>query len=148
MTQRTIGTRDCKLSILSLSVCVPWGEPPYLGALKGGINYELLRAGAQIKYNLSLFEPQTATMKYKASTPKFIASWHCHSWVFRMQIADNTPRSSRAVPHPSTNRALCRLTSEVRRDPVYSTWYGRRRTVGINHIMEIDGLIGFPAHQQ
>ena len=42
-------------------------------------------------------------------------------------IADSTLRSSRAVPHPSTNRALRRLTSEVRRDPVYSTWYGRQR---------------------
>ena len=41
--------------------------------------------------------------------------------------ADSTLRSSRAVPHPSTNRALRRLTSEVRRDPVYSTRYGRRR---------------------
>ena len=42
--------------------------------------------------------------------------------------ADSTRRSSQAVPHPSTNRALCRLTSEVRRDPVHSTRYGRRRS--------------------
>ena len=41
--------------------------------------------------------------------------------------AGSTLRSSQAVPHPSTNRALCRLTSEVRRDPVHSTWYGRQR---------------------
>ena len=41
--------------------------------------------------------------------------------------ADSTLRSSQAVPHPSTNRALCRLTSEVGRDPVYSTRYGRQR---------------------
>ena len=41
--------------------------------------------------------------------------------------ADSTLRSSRAVPHPSTNRALRRLTSEVRRDPVHSTRYGRQR---------------------
>ena len=41
--------------------------------------------------------------------------------------ADSTLRSSRAVPHPSTNRALCRLTSEVGRDPVHSTRYGRQR---------------------
>ena len=34
--------------------------------------------------------------------------------------ADSTRRSSQAVPHPSTNRALCRLTSEVRRDPVFA----------------------------
>ena len=45
----------------------------------------------------------------------------------RMRKADSTLRSSRAVPHPSTNRALRRLTSEVRRDPVHSTRYGRQR---------------------
>ena len=44
------------------------------------------------------------------------------------QKADSTLRSSRAVPHPSTNRALRRLTSEVGRDPVHSTRYGRQRT--------------------
>ena len=42
--------------------------------------------------------------------------------------ADSTLRTSRAVPHPSTNRALCRFTSEVERDPVHSTRYGRQRT--------------------
>ena len=41
--------------------------------------------------------------------------------------ADSTLRSSQAVPHPSTNRALRRLTSEVRRDPVHSTRYGRQQ---------------------
>ena len=41
--------------------------------------------------------------------------------------AGSTRRCSRAVPHPSTNRALRGLTSEVRRDPVYSTRYGRQR---------------------
>ena len=41
--------------------------------------------------------------------------------------ADSTLRSSRAVPHPSTGRALCHLTSEVGRDPVHSTRYGRQR---------------------
>ena len=41
--------------------------------------------------------------------------------------ADSTLRSSQAVPHPSTNRALRRLTSEVERDPVHSTRYGRQR---------------------
>ena len=41
--------------------------------------------------------------------------------------ADSTLRSSQAVPHPSTDRALRRLTSEVERDPVHSTWYGRQR---------------------
>ena len=41
--------------------------------------------------------------------------------------AGSTLRSSRAVPHPSTTRALRRLTSEVGRDPVHSTRYGRQR---------------------
>ncbi len=44
--------------------------------------------------------------------------------------AGSTPRSSRAAPHPSTNRALRRLTSEVGRDPVHSTRYGRQREAG------------------
>ena len=44
-----------------------------------------------------------------------------------IQKAVSTLRTSRAVPHPSTNRALRRLTSEVGRDPVHSTRYGRRR---------------------
>ena len=43
--------------------------------------------------------------------------------------AGSTQGCSQAVPHPSTNRALCRLTSEVRRDPVHSTRYGRQRKV-------------------
>ena len=41
--------------------------------------------------------------------------------------ADSTWGASQAVPHPSTNQALCRLTSEVRRDPVHSTRYGRQQ---------------------
>ena len=45
----------------------------------------------------------------------------------RSSKADSTLRSSQAVPHPSTNRALCCLTSEVERDPVHSARYGRRR---------------------
>ena len=45
----------------------------------------------------------------------------------RKTKAGSTQRSSRAVPHPSTNRALRRLTSEVGRDPVHSTRYGRQR---------------------
>ena len=43
-----------------------------------------------------------------------------------MQNAYNT-RDSQAVTHPSTNRARRCLTSVIRREPVYSTWYGRRR---------------------
>ena len=51
-------------------------------------------------------------------------SWKKHN---QTEKADNTLRSSQAVPHPSTDRALRRLTSEFERDPVYSTWYGRQR---------------------
>ena len=42
------------------------------------------------------------------------------------QNAYNT-RDSQAVTHPSTNRARRCLTSVIRREPVCSTWYGRRR---------------------
>ena len=53
---------------------------------------------------------------------------HQNSRPFKAKAkADSTRRSSQAVPHPSTNRALRRLTSEVRRDPVHSTRYGRQR---------------------
>ena len=50
--------------------------------------------------------------------------------------AGSTLRSSRAVPHPSTNRALRRLTSEVRRDPVRSTRYGRQQQFSATHFFE------------
>ena len=40
------------------------------------------------------------------------------------------------VPHPSTDRALRRLTTEVRRDPVHSTRYGRQRTSYLQQITE------------
>ena len=42
--------------------------------------------------------------------------------------ASSTQRTSQAVPHPSTDRALQRLASEFGRDPVYSLRYGRLRT--------------------
>ena len=54
--------------------------------------------------------------------------------VKRARKADSTLRSSQAVPHPSTNRALRRLTSEVGRDPVHSTRYGRRRNRRVQQI--------------
>ena len=37
---------------------------------------------------------------------------------------------SQAVPHPSTNQAQRCLTSQIGRDAVFSTWYGRRRPQG------------------
>ena len=44
-------------------------------------------------------------------------------------------RYSQAVTHPSTDRARRCLTSQIRRDGVCSTWYGRR------HLLIID--VGF-----
>ena len=38
-------------------------------------------------------------------------------------------RASHVVPHRSTDRARGSLTSEIRRDPVLSAWYGRSQTL-------------------
>ena len=58
--------------------------------------------------------------------------WHCLvPKMPRLKKASGTLRSSRAAPHPSTNRALRRLTSEFGRDPVHSTRYGRWRQIGL-----------------
>ena len=51
------------------------------------------------------------------------------------QKASSTLKSSRAVPHPSTNRALRRLTSEFGRDPVHSTRYGRWQYIVFEEIL-------------
>ena len=34
---------------------------------------------------------------------------------------------SQAVTHPSTDAAQCCLTAVIEREPVFSTWYGRRQ---------------------
>ena len=47
--------------------------------------------------------------------------------------ANSTLRASRAVPHPSTDRAFRRLTSEFGWDRVYSTKYGRWRKQTANN---------------
>ena len=41
--------------------------------------------------------------------------------------ADSTLECSQAVPDSGTSWALSHLTSEVERDPVHSTRYGRQR---------------------
>ena len=55
-----------------------------------------------------------------------------------LATADSTLRTSRAVPHPSTTRALCRLTSEVERDPVHSTRYGRQNLPSPAMVVVVD----------
>ena len=41
-------------------------------------------------------------------------------------------RYSQAVTHPSTDRARRCLTSVIGREPVFSTWYGRRQQMKFN----------------
>ena len=60
-----------------------------------------------------------------AAAADAVQRWRRRNYLARK--ADSTLRSSQAVPHPSTNRALRRLTSEVRKDPVHSTRYGCQR---------------------
>ena len=50
---------------------------------------------------------------------------------------DTTPRCSRVVPHPSTERAQRTLTSEFGWDPVHCTWYGRIRGEWWNYKISI-----------
>ena len=40
---------------------------------------------------------------------------------------------SQAVTHPSTEQARHCLTSMIRRELVYSVWYGRRHQLTYNH---------------
>ena len=50
-------------------------------------------------------------------------------------------RYSQAVSHPSTNRARHCLTSVIGREPVYSTWCGRRRNeIGISQSYTFEGF--------
>ena len=52
--------------------------------------------------------------------------WLCFAYQQSKKVS-STLRTSRAVTHPSTIRALRGLTSEFRWDPVHSTQYGRWR---------------------
>ena len=56
-----------------------------------------------------------------------------------IEKAGSTLGCSQVVPHPSTDRALSRLTSEVRRDPVHSTRYGRQRVSSCSGVLEVVG---------
>ena len=64
--------------------------------------------------------------------------------IITVATADSTLKTSRAVPHPSTNRALCRLPSEVEKDPVRSSRYGRHgMPVRDQHAYRSDHAISF-----
>ena len=103
--------------VVSISAChaedpgsIPGGgaflaaSPTPGGRFEGSVTLGLGRGGEQLQW-------RARSARFRASKSK----------------ADSTLRASRAVPHPSTDRALCRLTSEVERDPVHSTRYGRQR---------------------
>ena len=57
--------------------------------------------------------------------------------------ADSTHWTSQGFPHPSTNQAMRRLTSEVGRDPVQSTRYGRQRSTSFLRVHSIRRQINF-----
>ena len=59
--------------------------------------------------------------------------------------ANSTLRASRAVPHPSTDRAFRHLTSEFRWDRVCSTKYGRWRmsSTGLKRLFRIFKFLKF-----
>ena len=93
----------------------------------------ILRTGTS-PYRKHIPEGPARRFDWQLTIPPNMGSCRCHQYetcqndvLSNMLKADSTLRSSQAVPHPSTNRALRRLTSEVRRDPVYSTRYGRQR---------------------
>ena len=86
------------------------------------------RRNAETVHNRSTCQKdmlKTGRMKYISHPHK---NSHTHTDRQRKgkcKYAGSTLRSSRAVPHPSINQALRRFTSEVGRDPVHSTRYGR-----------------------
>ena len=61
-------------------------------------------------------------------------------------------RGSQAVTHPSTKRARRCLTSVIRREPVYSAWYGRRHlgkyNIGLCIPQQVRISVFFPMHSK
>ena len=56
---------------------------------------------------------------------KFDVHKQVQNYVYEQKSKNYSTQYSQVVPHPSTNCANSSLTSEIRRDPVYSTVYGR-----------------------
>ena len=57
---------------------------------------------------------------------------YCQVLVETLKRNAYNTRYSQAVTHPSTDRARRCLTSVIGREPVFSTWYGRRQQMKIN----------------
>ena len=80
-------------------------------------------------FQIALVISRTAFARQKAKAK-------CCLWLARRKWAKKAKRNaydtwySQAVPHPSTNQAQRCLTSQIGRDAVFSTWYGRRRPLG------------------
>jgi hypothetical protein len=64
-------------------------------------------------------------------------------WSVRKKVYGT--RYSQAVTHPSTNRARRCLTSVIGREPVLSTWYGRRRYGAAKLAIHTDRIAGVSA---
>ena len=82
---------------------------------------EVLKVAAFVRVFVSFDQWRCCAKETRGATRSVNKTHH------KNRKADSTLRSSQAVPHPSTNRALRHLTSEFRRDPVHSTRYGRQR---------------------
>ena len=54
----------------------------------------------------------------------------CNEEIGEEKVNAYSTRCSQAVTHPSTIRARRCLTSVIGREPVFSTWYGRRQRRG------------------
>ena len=94
-------------------------------------------SGQSMLYSVAASPPERSPKEHakiigpavvKVSTPRGLGSGVIISrngHAITKKRASSTQRTSQAVPHPSTDRALQRLTSEFGRDPVYSLRYGR-----------------------
>ena len=93
-----------------------------------------------IKYWTLLRAHKWKNIMRKWKNKKMSPTWFEHatfwSGVRRATVAPQAPHlpkntyntwDSQAVTHPSTNQARRCLTSVIRREPVYSAWYGRRQ---------------------
>ena len=55
----------------------------------------------------------------------------------KFEINANSTWCSQAVTHPTTNHAQSCLTAVIKREPVFTTWYGRWQTSNPNALMYV-----------